>query len=175
MKLLKKISLANQIPDDVKVAILNDSEKRRLFQKNTSSKTFPSGGLVNRLWLGLEHMTKFQRQKAIKVIEVLESSPSFNVNEKLEVVYNGDVVGGTNILQLIKARVTPSQGGRVLLPGQELFDHILSTAPLANEAPKIKATPKRKAQKRFQNFSPLSPRKTRKARKEVFKESQWIK
>ena len=49
MKHLKKISLANQVPDDVKVTILNDDEKRRLFQQHINKQSQISEPLGNRL------------------------------------------------------------------------------------------------------------------------------
>ena len=116
-------------------------------------------------------MTKQGRQNAVKIIENLESSPSFEVSPNLELIYNGETQGGTNILQLIKARVTPRTGtGRALLPGQALFDYIISTAPLSNEITKIKVDPK-KVKKRT---LPFSPRKTRsKKTKSIFPEKKW--
>ena len=171
MKHLKKISLANQVPDDVKVTILNDDEKRRLFQQHINKQSQISEPLVNRLWQEIQRMTKQGRQNAVKIIEILESSPSFEVSPNLELIYNGETQGGTNILQLIKARATPRTGtGRALLPGQALFDYIISTAPLSNEITKIKVDPK-KVKKRT---LPFSPRKTRsKKTKSIFPEKKW--
>ena len=171
MKHLKKISLANQVSDNVKVAILNDDEKRRLFQQHINKQSQISEPLVNRLWQEIQRMTKQGRQNAVKIIEILESSPSFEVSPNLELIYNGETQGGTNILQLIKARGTPRTGtGRALLPGQALFDYIISTAPLSNEITKIKVDPK-KVKKRT---LPFSPRKTRsKKTKNIFPEKQW--
>ena len=90
MKHLKKISLANQVPDDVKVAILNDDEKRRLFQQHINRESQISEPLVNRLWPEIQRMTKQGRQNAVKIIEILESSPSFEVSPNLELLYNGE-------------------------------------------------------------------------------------
>ena len=114
MKHLKKVSLAGRVPDDVKVSILNDREKRRLFQRELKPRQ--TGSLLTRLWTRIEHWPTKQRKDALKVIQALESSPSFEMNENFEMVYNGDVMGGTNILQLIKARVRPPDSGRTLLP-----------------------------------------------------------
>ena len=157
------------MPDDVKVAILNDDEKRRLFQQHINREPQISEPLVNRLWPEIQRMTKQGRQNAVKIIEILESSPSFEVSTNLELIYNGETQGGTNILQSIKARATP-RPGRALLPGQDLFDYILSTAPLSNEITKIKVDPK-KVKKRT---LPFSPRKTRsKKTKSIFPEKKW--
>ena len=169
MKHLKKISLANQVSDNVKVAILNDDEKRRLFQQHINKQSQISEPLVNRLWQEIQRMTKQGRQNAVKIIEILESSPSFEVSPNLELIYNGETQGGTNILQLIKARATPRTGTALLLR-QALFDYIISTAPLSNEITKIKVDPK-KVKKRT---LPFSPRKTRsKKTKSIFPEKQW--
>ena len=135
MKHLKKVSLARRVPDDVKVSILNDREKRRLFQRELKPRQ--TGSLLTRLWTRIEHWPTKQRKDALKVIQALESSPSFEMNENFEMVYNGDVMGGTNILQLIKARVRPPDSGRTLLPRQDLFEHVLATAPLEVPRPSV--------------------------------------
>ena len=85
--------------------------------------------LLNRLWSGIEHYPDTKRQEAIKIIKKLDNSPSLQINDHLELVYNGDTLRGTNILQLIRAEVAANQGQRSLLPGQDLFYHTLLTAP----------------------------------------------
>ena len=178
MKHLKKVSLNKQVPDDVKVAIINDSEKRRLFHRNLQPKQ--SGSLLSRLWNTIEHWPDKQRRDAIKVIRALESSPSFGMNDNFELVYNGDVMGGTNILQLIKSRVRPPSSGRQLLPWGDLFDHILSTAPLEVPRPtpvktlspvkKLSKYGKVPRGKKIQNRFSSSPRRTR---GQAIQENRW--
>ena len=138
MKHLKKISLATKknIPDDVKVAFLNDKVKKKLFRKNIEYEEMIAGkvpktksnSLLARLWAVLEHFPKTKRQKAIKIINQLEASPALQVNENLELVYNGETSRGTNIIQLIRGEVDTNQQ-RTLLPGQDLFYHVLLTSP----------------------------------------------
>ena len=173
MKHLKKVSLSKQIPDDLKVAILNDSEKRRLFQQKPNPRQ--SGSLLTRLWTVIEHWPNKQRRDAIKVIQALESAPSFGMNENFEMVYNGDVIGGTNILQLIKSRVRPPASGRTLIPRQDLFEHILTTAPL--EVPRPTAAKKQRydkpATRKVQKLFSISPRKTRRQATTPIRDKRW--
>ena len=173
MKHLKKVSLSKQIPDDLKVAILNDSEKRRLFQQNPSPQQ--SGSLLARLWTVIELWPDKQRRDAIKVIQALESAPSFGMNDNFEMIYNGDVIGGTNILQLIKSRVRPPASGRALIPRQDLFEHILSTAPL--EAPRPTAIRKQRydkpTAKKVQRRYSISPKKTRRQTNTTLRTNRW--
>ena len=144
MKHLKKISLAkrNDLPDDVKVSLLNDQVKKHLFHSNKEYEELLAGkpaqtkpqNLLNRLWSGIEHYPDTKRQEAIKIIKKLDDSPSLQINDHLELVYNGDTLRGTNILQLIRAEVAANQGQRSLLPGQDLFYHTLLTTPSSSSS-----------------------------------------
>ena len=133
MKCLKKVSLAQKnVADDVKVVLLNDQVKKQLFQKNVGNDnaTPAKKPLLHRLWPGIEHYPKSKRQEAIRMIKKLEALPTFQINDNLEMVYNGDVARGTNILQLIRCELFPAVADeRVLLPGQDLFYYALSTSP----------------------------------------------
>ena len=130
MKCLKKVSLAKRtpIPADVQVALLNDRVKKQLFQRSSTETKPPRKPLLDRLWPGIEHYPKVKRQEAIKIVKKLDASPSLQINDSLEMIYNGDVIRGTNILQLIRCELYPAKE-RVLLPGQDLFYHALITSP----------------------------------------------
>ncbi len=131
MKCLKKVSLAKTIPADVQVALLNDQVKKQLFQKSVTETGRPRKPLLDRLWPGIEHYPKAKRQEAIKIVKKLDASPSLQINDSLEMIYNGDVIRGTNILQLIRCELYPANE-RVLLPGQDLFYHTLITSPASS-------------------------------------------
>ena len=130
MKCLKKVSLAKRaaIPADVQVALLNDRVKKQLFQKSSTENGPPRKPLLGRLWPDIEHYPKAKRQEAIKIVKRLDASPSLQINDSLEMIYKGDVIRGTNILQLIRCELYPARE-RVLLPGQDLFYHALITSP----------------------------------------------
>ena len=148
MKCLKKVSLAKRLPDDVQVSLLNDKVKKKLFEK-TVGATAAVEPLLNRLWPAIEHFPKVKRQEAIKMIRKLDALPTLRINDNLEMVYNGDVAGGTNILQLIRCELFPPRDERVLLPGQDLFYHALLTSPLSTRKPEVGTpppAPKRKRQ-----------------------------
>lgn len=164
MKILKKISLGRRstIPDDVEVALLNDRVKKKLLQKkinnaNAISENKKTPSLLERLWPSIEHFTQAKRQEAIKIITKLEAFPTLEINENLELVYNGDPVRGTNIVQLIRSEVDTRDGdGRTLLPGQDLFYHALLTSP----APSIQNSTRTKKGRKLKHASP--PVKNRK-------------
>ena len=152
MKCLKKVSLAKRLPDDVRVSLLNDKVKKKLFEKTvgTAAAVEP---LLNRLWPAIEHFPKFKRQEAIKMIRKLDALPTLRINDNLEMVYNGDVAGGTNILQLIRCELFPSRDERVLLPGQDLFYHALLTSPLSSRKSELETTQSPPALKRKRQVS----------------------
>ena len=137
MKRLKKVSLAkgSKVPADIQVSLLNDKVKKQLFQKNTNlTGTQQQKPLLTRLWPGVEHYPKVKRQEAIKIIKKLDGAPTLQINDNLEMVYNGEVARGTNILQLIRCELYPSRNNeRVLLPGQDLFYHALLTSPVSSK------------------------------------------
>ena len=137
MKRVKKVSLSKKsiVPADIQVSRLNDEVKKHLFQKNVIlSGTQPQQKpLLTRLWPGIEHYPKAKRQEAIKIIKKLEGVPTLQINDNLEMVYNGEVARGTSILQLIRSELYPPRNNeRVLLPGQDLFYHALLTSPVSS-------------------------------------------
>lgn len=156
MKYLKKVSLAGKkkLPDDVKVALLNDKVKKHIFMNNIEYESELAGkplhikpsSLLNRLWSGIEHLPKTKRQEAITIVRKLQSSPAVQVNENFELIYNGETLRGTNILQLIRAELNTNQ--RSLVPGQDVFEHVLLTSPATTQVPHA-------------NLSPVNPKKRR--------------
>ena len=171
MKYLKKVSLSKGqgVPDDVKVALINDEVKTELLRKKIdyenaaarNRKILKPESLLQRLWPAIEHYTKSQRQEAIKMIKKLDATPTVQINDNLEIVYNGDVIRGTNIVQLIRSEVNTQDGGRVLLPGQDLFNHVLLTAPYSSSSDSRSDTPYKKKRKK-RKHSPLTGVKNRK-------------
>ena len=153
MRYLKKIQLGKKsaVADDVKVTLMNEKVKTGLLQKKidyenamVNHKRLEPTSLLERLWPTIEHYTKTRRQQAVKLIKKLDATPSLSINDNLEMIYNGDVIRGTNIVQLIRSEVTPrGEGGRILLPGQDLFEHVLVTAPTASSS-----TPNKKKEKK---------------------------
>ena len=170
MKYLKKVSLASQkkTPDDVKVTLLNEEMKKQLFLNNLEYESSIAGkpkppqsnSLLHRLWSGIEHLSKTKRQEAISMIKKLESSPSVQINDNYELVYNGELQRGTHILQLIRGELNTNQ--RALIPGQDVFEHILLTSPAATAIPDFNfVTPDRKSpHKRKRSESSLVPRQS---------------
>ena len=156
MKYLKKVSLAGKkkLPDDVKVALLNDKVKKQIFMNNIEYESALAGkplhikpsSLLNRLWSGIEHLPKTKRQEAITIVRKLQSSPAVQVNENFELIYNGETLRGTNILQLIRAELNTYQ--RSLVPGQDVFEHVLLTSPATTQVP-------------YTNLSPPNPKRRR--------------
>ena len=81
MKYLKKVSLAGKkkLPDDVKVALLNDKVKKHIFMNNIEYESELAGkplhikpsSLLNRLWSGIEHLPKTKRQEAITIVKII--------------------------------------------------------------------------------------------------------
>ena len=141
MKFLKKVSIGNDIPDDVQVALLNDKVKKRIFKNNIEYEASLAGKpmqaasstLLQRLWAGIEHLPQAKRKEAISMIKKLESSPSVQISDNFELIYNGEIMRGTHILQLIHAELRTNQ--RKLVPGQDVFEHALLTSPASTCAP----------------------------------------
>ena len=141
MKFLKKVSIGNDIPDDVQVALLNDKVKKRIFKNNIAYEASLAGKpmqaasstLLQRLWAGIEHLPQAKRKEAISMIKKLESSPSVQISDNFELIYNGEIMRGTHILQLIHAELRTNQ--RELVPGQDVFEHALLTSPASTCAP----------------------------------------
>ena len=158
MKYLKKVSLGKnkKIADDVKVALLNDKVKKQIFMNNIQYEASLAGKphqatsstLLQRLWSGIEHLPKAKRKEAISMIKKLESSPSVQISDNFELIYNGEIMRGTHILQLIQAELRTNQ--RVLVPGQDVFEHALLTSPASTCAPDpdLILTPPRKPTRR---------------------------
>ena len=157
MKCLKKVSLAKRLPDDVQVSLLNDQVKKKLFEKTVGAAATVEP-LLHRLWPAIEHFPKTKRQEAIKMIKKLDALPTLHINDKLEMVYNGDVAGGTNILQLIRCELFPPRDERVLLPGQDLFYHALLTSHVSSRKPELE-TPKTPQKRKRQVSSAVKIRK----------------
>ena len=174
MKHLKKVSLATKkkTPDDVKVAILNDQVKKNLFLNNLEYKASLAGKprprttptLLSRLWPGIEYFSKNQRQEAISIIKKLEASPSVQISDNFELVYNGETQRGTHILQLIRAEVDTNQ--RILVPGHDVFQHILLTSPASSSEPDfgfvtpVCKTPKKKRRRSSSASKRSTPKKS---------------
>lgn len=167
MKYLKKVSLAGKkkIPDDVKVTLLNENVKKNLFLNNLDyeaglvgkPRSTPSTPLLHRLWPGIEHFSKNKRQEAISLIKKLEVSPSVQINDNFELVYNGEVQRGTHILQLIKAELNTNQ--RTLVPGQDVFEHVLLTSPASRSFPdSVYVTPEKKPPRKKRRRSAARPK-----------------
>ena len=141
MKFLKKVSIGNDIPDDVQVALLNDRVKKSIFKNNIEYEASLAGKpmqaasstLLQRLWPGIEHLPQAKRKEAISMIKKLESSPSVQISDNFELIYNGEIMRGTHILQLIHAELRTNQ--RELVPGQDVFEHALLTSPASTCAP----------------------------------------
>ena len=143
MKYLKKVSLGKnkKIADDVKVALLNDKVKKQIFMNNIQYESSLAGKpqqatsstLLQRLWSGIEHLPKAKRKEAISMIKKLESSPSVQISDNFELIYNGEIMRGTHILQLIQAELRTNH--RVLVPRQDVFEHALLTSPASTCAP----------------------------------------
>ena len=129
MKYLKKISIAEnkKIPDDVKVTLLNDKVKKQIFMNNIqyeaslAGKPLQTGSitLLQRLWSGIEHLPQAKRKEAISIIKKLEASPSVQISDNFELVYNGETMRGTHILQLIRGELNTNQ--RTIIPGHDIF------------------------------------------------------
>ena len=169
MKHLKKVSLATKkkTPDDIKVAILNDQVKKNLFLNNLEYNASLAGKprprtittLLSRLWPGIEHFSKNQLQEAISIIKKLEASPSVQISDNFELVYNGETQRGTHILQLIRAEVDTNQ--RILVPGHDVFQHILLTSPASSSEPDFGfVTPVRKTPKKKRRRSSSAPKRS---------------
>ena len=194
MKYLKKVSLAEQgLPDDLAVKLLNDKVKKSLFLNNMEYETKIAGkvkevenkSLLEQLWPGLENLSEKERQQAIKIVHQLESSPVFQINDRLELVYKGDTYHGSSILQLVRAEVTPNTSQRSLLPAQDLFYHLLynspsSTSHLSPNYTATQSTKKRKStlknipsylKKSSKQYSPI---KTRSKHAQI-KAAKWKK
>ena len=199
MKFLKKVSLSEKsLPDDIAVKILNDEVKKKLFLNNTEYESRISGkveevgnkSLLERLWVSLEDLSEKERQRAIKIIRQLESSPLFQINDRLELVYRGDVFHGSNILQLVRSEVAPKPSQRILLPAQDLFYHLLYNSPsssshiLPNFPPtQLRSTKRQKSALKKNNIpsylkktsKQFSPIKTRSKKNAKIKEARWKK
>ena len=141
MKFLKKVSIGETLPDDVRVTLLNDKVKKHIFKNNIEYESSLAGKpmqaasstLLQRLWPGIEHLPQAKRKEAISMIQKLESSPSVQISDNFELIYNGEIMRGTHILQLIQAELRTNQ--RVLVPGQDVFEHALLTSPASTCAP----------------------------------------
>ena len=141
MKFLKKVSIGETLPDDVRVTLLNDKVKKHIFKNNIEYESSLAGKpmqaasstLLQRLWPGIEHLPQAKRKEAISMIKKLESSPSVQISDNFELIYNGEIMRGTHILQLIQAELRTNQ--RVLVPGQDVFEHALLTSPASTCAP----------------------------------------
>ena len=196
MKYLKKVSLAEQgLPDDLAVKLLNDKVKKSLFLNNMEYETKIAGkvkevenkSLLEQLWPGLENLSEKERQQAIKIVHQLESSPVFQINDRLELVYKGDTYHGSSILQLVRAEVTPNTSQRSLLPAQDLFYHLLYNSPSSTShlSPNYTATQYRSTKKRKSTLKNIpsylkksskqySPIKTRSKHAQI-KAAKWKK
>ena len=141
MKFLKKVSIGETLPDDVRVTLLNDKVKKHIFKNNIEYESSLAGKpmqaasstLLQRLWPGIEHLPQAKRKEAISMIQKLESSPSVQISDNFELIYNGEIMRGTHILQLIHAELRTNQ--RELVPGQDVFEHALLTSPASTCAP----------------------------------------
>ena len=96
---------------------------------------------MKRLWFGIEELPLLDRTRAIEIIKKIIAHPLLEINDLFEMVYNGETQHSTNIIQLIRGEVRAEGQGRILLPGKELFDRVLDTAPdfdskkLKNDSP----------------------------------------
>ena len=118
MKFLKKVSIGETLPDDVRVTLLNDKVKKHIFKNNIEYESSLAGKpmqaasstLLQRLWPGIEHLPQAKHKEAISMIQKLESSPPVQISDNFELIYNGEIMRGTHILQLIQAELRTEVG-----------------------------------------------------------------
>ena len=173
MKFLKKVSIGETLPDDVRVTLLNDKVKKHIFKNNIEYESSLAGKpmqaasstLLQRLWPGIEHLPQAKRKEAISMIKKLESSPSVQISDNFELIYNGEILRGTHILQLIQAELRTNQ--RVLVPGQDVFEHALLTSPASTCAPDsgLSLAPAPNPRKRRLSVTPLKGSRRKPAEK----------
>ena len=173
MKFLKKVSIGETLPDDVRVTLLNDKVKKHIFKNNIEYEASLAGKpmqaasstLLQRLWPGIEHLPQAKRKEAISMIQKLESSPSVQISDNFELIYNGEIMRGTHILQLIQAELRTNQ--RVLVPGQDVFEHALLTSPASTCAPDsgLSLAPAPNPRKRRLSVTPLKGSRRKPAEK----------
>jgi len=173
MKFLKKVSIGETLPDDVRVTLLNDKVKKHIFKNNIEYESSLAGKpmqaasstLLQRLWPGIEHLPQAKRKEAISMIQKLESSPSVQISDNFELIYNGEIMRGTHILQLIQAELRTNQ--RVLVPGQDVFEHALLTSPASTCAPDsgLSLAPAPNPRKRRLSVTPLKGSRRKPAEK----------
>ena len=173
MKFLKKVSIGETLPDDVRVTLLNDKVKKHIFKNNIEYESSLAGKpmqaasstLLQRLWPGIEHLPQAKRKEAISMIKKLESSPSVQISDNFELIYNGEIMRGTHILQLIQAELRTNQ--RVLVPGQDVFEHALLTSPASTCAPDsgLSLAPAPNPRKRRLSVTPLKGSRRKPAEK----------
>ena len=173
MKFLKKVSIGETLPDDVRVTLLNDKVKKHIFKNNIEYESSLAGKpmqaasstLLQRLWPGIEHLPQAKRKEAISMIQKLESSPSVQISDNFELIYNGEIMRGTHILQLIQAELRTNQ--RVLVPGQDVFEHALLTSSASTCAPDsgLSLAPAPNPRKRRLSVTPLKGSRRKPAEK----------
>ena len=173
MKFLKKVSIGETLPDDVRVTLLDDKVKKHIFKNNIEYESSLAGKpmqaasstLLQRLWPGIEHLPQAKRKEAISMIQKLESSPSVQISDNFELIYNGEIMRGTHILQLIQAELRTNQ--RVLVPGQDVFEHALLTSPASTCAPDsgLSLAPAPNPRKRRLSVTPLKGSRRKPAEK----------
>ena len=87
------------------------------------------------IWGYTQDLTRKQQENVKAIVERYQANPDASFNERKELVYKGDVIGGTNIINLIRQKARGPNKNRILMPGTVTFKRILEEGPKEFELP----------------------------------------
>ena len=124
MKYVRKVSMkdinrkkAAKIPADIELKMM----KNIPFRYEEPADTRPT---IEKVWEFLLDLEPKERKNAELIIARFDKNPLAKLNRHFEIVYKGEVLANTNFISLLKAKAR-IKGGRVILPGHQIFEEIL--------------------------------------------------
>ena len=135
---MHKILLDKNLPLDVKVKEYDQALKRYLgFRETEINEPIKIEVKEEEKPLGLsdvvEAMPKTYKSRAKTLTDHIDRDPSISWNEKKELVYKGELVSGSNMVDLINIAVKPHKEGKRTI-GEAIFSNALSAGNVPKSA-----------------------------------------
>ena len=121
MRYLKKISLSKR-------------QKKSPPRKKQIKDSGKGEDLMGLIWEFTQDLSRKHQENAKYIVERFQANPNAGFNGNKELVYKNMVLGGSNVINLIRQLARGSRR-RILMPGSSVFRKILDEGPTTFNLP----------------------------------------